>query len=950
MIYLCVCYLQVNYLQINYIFGCLKMPGCAAVGCNNRSEKGYIMKCFPRDPKLRKIWQERVARADWKPSNNSFLCHVHFEPQEWSITQSGRIRLKKNAIPSIFTVTSTRKSPKKRKKLIHTKKEKDCQSSQNMEYLEIDTECSSTGNIEGKDSDFQDTDEISQSLAFETHDNVYQMTKIRNNYGDHIQDHMAANNAQDGIILVSDECNTETDHFMKKNNTMLHINESDKISGNTNGDQGLALNNSENLYVKTEVKSENTSGKFEDNYDDIEEKLKQICDGRSMNDEDYSENNRINCITKKQNDTERSTEISLNDINNKILSATGMDYKEPIKHEIGDILIDNRENVEIIFGTESGDEKVDNSQSVSCISNSFTNPHEITDSVLNVDGILCIKEEKKVYNEDIEENFGKDEVHVIPNMRAAMKRKRRTREEIMKSIKKSIGSTSEQDINFTHNSDISDNNTDKHTGIDMKTNDKRNTKTNNNHEQMEKTEFTIKITGDPNDVCDIVQELTTQDNANHNFQEVHNSCEKHDHRTIVTSVIKLKDYPINLHNVTKELCNNHEDFTIKNKDCFLRRNPVSTNNTETVNLKIESISGSQKNNLSINSTPLEKKIFNLCNSSQTINYSTNKMEQLGKLTAHDISCEYELLQQRSKMQEEVIQKLTNRLIVFKGMENNLRKQSKLLQNKTKEVEMLTNKLNTRAVSTQSLISNKKSLESKQRLIEDLSNRVNYLEVVNKKLMKTMTLESQQKRKLEGHIKQKDDQIKELNWKLEKASKYLERAEKNTNTYRRKMLNMQTVMRRKKLLDEKMSWFNELLIDSGKGEFSEKILKTAVTIRKDCGKDGYIKLIDYGFPLPPLTALKKFLNTNLSEGQSNDETNQDIKKKPLIKDVQRLNNETGVDIKDTNILESDNKPTDLNTTETITGTVQDIFNENNDGDDFTSHELKKHFMEQLSAVM
>lgn len=90
------------------------MPGCSAVGCNNRSEKGYIMKCFPRNPELRKIWQERVARADWEPSDNSFLCHVHFEPQEWSSTKNGKIRLKKNALPSIFTVTSTRRSAKKK--------------------------------------------------------------------------------------------------------------------------------------------------------------------------------------------------------------------------------------------------------------------------------------------------------------------------------------------------------------------------------------------------------------------------------------------------------------------------------------------------------------------------------------------------------------------------------------------------------------------------------------------------------------------------------------------------------------------------------------------------------------------------------------------------------------------------------------------------------------------
>lgn len=93
------------------------MPGCAAIGCNNRSEKGYTMKCFPRDPNLRNVWKQRVGRADWEPSNNSFLCHVHFEASQWVVTPSGRVKLKKGAVPSIFTVTSTRKSPKKRQKL-----------------------------------------------------------------------------------------------------------------------------------------------------------------------------------------------------------------------------------------------------------------------------------------------------------------------------------------------------------------------------------------------------------------------------------------------------------------------------------------------------------------------------------------------------------------------------------------------------------------------------------------------------------------------------------------------------------------------------------------------------------------------------------------------------------------------------------------------------------------
>lgn len=116
------------------------MPGCAAIGCNNRSEKGFTMKCFPRDPVLRKIWKHRVGRADWEPSNNSFLCHVHFDPKQWIIPSNGKIKLKKGALPSIFTVTSTRKSPKKK---LNSKLPNRCDDEEDedyeVEYLENDT-------------------------------------------------------------------------------------------------------------------------------------------------------------------------------------------------------------------------------------------------------------------------------------------------------------------------------------------------------------------------------------------------------------------------------------------------------------------------------------------------------------------------------------------------------------------------------------------------------------------------------------------------------------------------------------------------------------------------------------------------------------------------------------------------------------------------------------------
>jgi hypothetical protein len=163
------------------------------------------------------------------------------------------------------------------------------------------------------------------------------------------------------------------------------------------------------------------------------------------------------------------------------------------------------------------------------------------------------------------------------------------------------------------------------------------------------------------------------------------------------------------------------------------------------------------------------------------------------------------------------------------------------------------------------------MDSRQTLINDLSNRISYFLDMNKKLMRTITMECQQKRELEGQIKQKDNLIKELNWKLQKASKFFDRAVKNVNTCKRKMLNMQTVMRRRKLLDEKLSQFNEILIDNVKGGYSERAQTMALEIKKICGENGYNKLLSFGFPLPALSTLQIFLRDNSSV--SNESSNE-----------------------------------------------------------------------------
>lgn len=52
------------------------MTGCSAVECTNRSEQGFIMKAFPRDPTIRNIWEKKVKRKNWKASDKCYLCEV----------------------------------------------------------------------------------------------------------------------------------------------------------------------------------------------------------------------------------------------------------------------------------------------------------------------------------------------------------------------------------------------------------------------------------------------------------------------------------------------------------------------------------------------------------------------------------------------------------------------------------------------------------------------------------------------------------------------------------------------------------------------------------------------------------------------------------------------------------------------------------------------------------
>ncbi|XP_046615728.1 zinc finger protein 267-like [Neodiprion virginianus] len=79
------------------------MSGCSAVGCSNRGDRGFFMKSFPRNPERRALWASQTNRDGWQPTDNSRLCEVHFDQDQWEKTrEDGTRKLKCNAVPTIF--------------------------------------------------------------------------------------------------------------------------------------------------------------------------------------------------------------------------------------------------------------------------------------------------------------------------------------------------------------------------------------------------------------------------------------------------------------------------------------------------------------------------------------------------------------------------------------------------------------------------------------------------------------------------------------------------------------------------------------------------------------------------------------------------------------------------------------------------------------------------------
>nr|CAI5865936.1 unnamed protein product [Callosobruchus analis] len=80
------------------------VSSCSAFNCTSRFVKGGNLKfhCFPKDAALRKKWIGALRRKDFVPSTRAVICSKHFKNSDYVQTYMDSLRLKKDAVPSIF--------------------------------------------------------------------------------------------------------------------------------------------------------------------------------------------------------------------------------------------------------------------------------------------------------------------------------------------------------------------------------------------------------------------------------------------------------------------------------------------------------------------------------------------------------------------------------------------------------------------------------------------------------------------------------------------------------------------------------------------------------------------------------------------------------------------------------------------------------------------------------
>ncbi|XP_033208558.1 MATH and LRR domain-containing protein PFE0570w-like [Belonocnema kinseyi] len=865
------------------------MPGCAAIGCNNRSEKGYTMKCFPRDPILRQIWKDRVGRADWEPSNNSFLCHSHFAANQWMVTQCGRLKLRKGALPSIFRVVTNRKSPNKRRRLCADGESEDDECG--IEILDDDDD-------DDEDDDEQDNFVYMESPGevqdFEDESVVYldsQNSSILQNITG--KEGLSANNVyqiittgplsnlqHENVIMISDENDQEIGSFINDGNNYIIINNENEDT--TNHLQPIEILTNQmpiNSRIKVEVKDEmDDRATTDDIYNEVESNMERIYEGINSDDESSKQkkstlrvykNKSLGKIRKMENTKELNSESSWQK-NDAILNGQ---------------LIPN----DTIACLENSD---DNSKS-SLINPSFKN------------GDFLIEDT----DEDV---LGAKNTDQVSDLKAALQRKKKVREDTMKSIERIISDNGSFNKSPSGSeSDFSD--------------------ANSNSLNQGKENLSSKRSLD----CSL------EENQNQR-QDYGDSC--------ITSIVRVES---SLPKIIKtERMSDAGTEDIHSDDLGKYSNKLelkqermalsSESDLIEVDFQDENQVGAQDHHENQDREYQDDEIQEI--PQDEVNCQGTSKRGIKRTRLSDDDCSvistdiYRDLKLKVEQQEGVISQLTEHLSAYKGMEMKVTEVSDALKVKNREISILSAKLN-RKESTQGR--GRRNVVTMQELIKDLTNKVKAVEDVNRRLSRSLSVEHQNKKNLEYQVRNRERAIKELNWKVGKASKLLERAERNATTYKRRMNNMRALVRRRhfQLEDERQTPFDILFSDYARHEFTAESLTMALEIRRVCGSDGYEKLLEFNFPLPSQRTLRrKHQKDSVFTNGSNETTDSLDISIVEAKNVDKSNFKTVP----CGIYEKNSRDSSV----TVTGTVQDIFNENdseqiNENEVYSENELIEH---------
>ena len=71
--------------------------------CSSKYNKIVSFHSFPVDAAVRAEWKQKIRRDDFMPTKHTRVCSRHFKKTDIDVTVSGRRRVKKGAIPVLFS-------------------------------------------------------------------------------------------------------------------------------------------------------------------------------------------------------------------------------------------------------------------------------------------------------------------------------------------------------------------------------------------------------------------------------------------------------------------------------------------------------------------------------------------------------------------------------------------------------------------------------------------------------------------------------------------------------------------------------------------------------------------------------------------------------------------------------------------------------------------------------